>query len=469
MQVNNCVAGIILAAGKGTRMRSDLPKGLHLVCGLPMVEHVARAIRAAGVQTPVLVVGHGGEKIQAALGDGYHYAWQHEQLGTGHAALMAAEAMAGYEGPVIVACGDTPMLEADTFVSLLEAHRDSGATATLATSVLADPQGYGRIVRDSSGEFLRIVEQKDASPEERGIREVNAALYCFDSQTLFRILPTIGNSNAQGEYYLTDVLQTLVDEGAKVVAKVFDDPDLLVGINDRWQLALADADMRRRVIRRHAINGVTFLDIDSVSVGMDVTIGVDTIIEPQTILVGKTAVGAGCRIGPFTKVLNSTFGENCSVVASVVDRARVGSNVAIGPFAHLRPKADLGDGVKIGNFVEVKNSKLEPGAKVSHLSYIGDASVGADTNVGAGTITCNYDGFFKSRTEIGANVFVGSNSTLVAPVTIGDDAIIAAGSVITQDIPADAMAFGRARQETKDGRATNWRNVKKAAKKALDG
>lgn len=434
-----------------------------------MVEHIARAICAAGVSRPVLVIGHRGDLIQSALGDRYDYAWQHEQHGTGHAALMAAEAMKDYDGPVIVAAGDTPMLEADTFRDLLQSHRESGAVATLATSIVDDPHGYGRIVRDADGEFKKIVEQKDTNTEERGIREVNAALYCFDSKSLFRILPTIRNDNAQGEYYLTDVLQALVDEGAKVVAKIFDNPDLLVGVNDRWQLAQVDRDMRRRIIRRHALNGVTFLDIDSVSIGIDVTIGVDTVIEPQTILAGKTSIGSGCRIGPFTKVMDSTIGNGTTIVSSIVDHAKVADDVAVGPFAHLRPKANLGNKVKVGNFVEVKNAVLAKGAKVSHLSYIGDASVGEESNVGAGTITCNYDGYFKHKTEIGANVFVGSCSTLVAPVKIADDSIIAAGSVITQDVPSDAMAFGRARQEIKEGRVKNWRAAKEAAKKAANG
>jgi len=464
MPIESNIAGIILAAGKGTRMKSDLPKGLHQVCGLPMVEHVARAIRQAGVIKPVIVVGHGGDKIESALGDSYGYAWQHEQNGTGHATLMAAEALAGYEGPVIVACGDTPMLESDTFVDLLAAHRESGATATLASAVISQPQGYGRIVRDADGQFVQIVEQKDANADQLSIDEVNAGLYCFDSKALFRILPTLRNDNAQREYYLTDVLRALVGEGAVVVAKIFDNPDILVGVNDRWQLAQVDRDMRTRIVKRHAINGVTFLDIDSAVIGVDVTIGFDTVIEPQTILVGKTSIGSGCRIGPYTKIMDSTIGDGSAIVASFVDRAKVGLKASVGPYAHLRPKADLGNDTKAGNFVEIKNAKLADGAKVSHLSYIGDATVGEQTNVGAGTITCNYDGFSKHQTEIGANVFVGSASTLVAPVVIGDDAIIAAGSVITQDVPADAMTFGRARQETKEGRATRWRDVKRAAK-----
>lgn len=465
MSVASPVAALILAAGKGTRMKSDLPKGLHPVCGLPMVEHVARALRGAGVERPIVVIGHGGEKMQAALGDGYGYAWQTEQLGTGHAAMMAEELLADYDGPVIVAAGDTPMLGAETFTALLNAHIESGAKATLATSVVDDPQGYGRIVRDADGKFAGIVEQKDATPEQRAIREVNAGLYIFDSKALFRILPELKSTNAQGEYYITDVPAVILTEGGTVEAKVFDDPDLLVGVNDRWQLAQVDSTMRKRILRQHALNGVSFLDIESVWIGVDVTIGVDTIVEPQTMICGKTSIGKGCHIGPFTRIEDSVIGDNTSIVASYVKRVDVGNDVWAGPYAHLRPETVLGDHARIGNFVEIKKATMGEGAKANHLTYIGDASVGANTNVGAGTITSNYDGYGKYRTEIGANTFIGSNSTLIAPVTIGDGAFITAGSVITHDVPSDAMAFGRARQETKEGKAAEWREAKKSTKR----
>jgi len=458
------VAGIILAAGKGTRMKSDLPKGLHQVCGLPMVEHIGRAMKASGVTRPIVVIGHGADAMRGALGETYDFTLQKEQLGTGHATLTTAALLAEYSGPVIVAAGDTPMLEAETFQALLKAHRDSKAAITLATCVIENPFGYGRIVRDAKGVFSRIVEQKDAKPEQLKICEVNAALYCFDAKTLFRVLPTIKNTNSQGEYYLTDVLEAVVQQGGKVLAQIFEDRTLLVGVNDRWQLANVDLEMRRRIVKRHAMNGVTFHDIDSVSIGVDVEIGIDTVIEPQTILTGKTKIGAKCHIGPFSRLLDCTMGDESSFVASYAERATIGNKVWVGPYAHLRPHASLGDGVKIGNYVEIKNSQLSPGAKVNHLSYVGDSTVGANTNIGAGTITCNYDGIDKHRTTIGANAFVGSNSTLVAPITIGDDAIIAAGSVVTGDVPSEAMTFGRARQENKEGRATQWRNNKKSSK-----
>jgi len=431
-----------------------------------MVEHVARAMKAAGVARPVIVIGHGGELIQEALGkDAYDYAWQREQLGTGHAALMAKEFVEGHDGPVIIAAGDTPLLQADTFTGLCEAHLASRAAMTLSSSIMDDPKGYGRIVRDGDGKPTRIVEHKDATHEERAIREINVGLYCFDCATLLRILPTLTNANAQGEYYLPDVLEAIRNEGGVLAAKVFDDPDVTVGVNDRWQLALADKEMRRRILKRHAENGVTLMDIDSITIEVDVTVGGDTVIEPGTILAGKTSIGKACHIGPYTTIYNTEVGDNTSIVASYVTSAKVGRQVWVGPFAHLRPKADIGDNAKIGNFVEIKNAGLAEGAKVNHLSYIGDATVGTLANIGAGTITCNYDGFNKHRTEIGANAFVGSHSTLVAPVTIGAGAIVAAGSVVTDNVPDDAGAFGRARQETKEGWAARWRKKKSAAGK----
>jgi bifunctional UDP-N-acetylglucosamine pyrophosphorylase / glucosamine-1-phosphate N-acetyltransferase len=461
MQSSN-VAGIILAAGKGTRMKSDLPKGLHAVCGVPMVELIGRAMQGAGVERPIIVVGHGGERIQSALGDVFRYAWQREQLGTGHAALMALEQLDGHEGPVLVTPGDTPLLDETALQELVEAHREAGADCTVATVRLEDPTGYGRIVVDDSGCPTCIVEERDASEEIRAIREVCTSVYCFSADALRETLPTLGNTNAQGEYYLTDMVSALRARGGRVTANRFDDPGILVGVNDRWQLAEADRELRRRILRRHALEGVGLMDIDSIVIGPDVVIGPDTIIEPHTILLGATEIGAGCRIGPFSRLLDSHVGDGSLVLMSLVTRASIGRRARCGPFANLRPGAILGDDVKVGNFVEVKNATLADEVSVSHLSYIGDASVGSGTNVGAGTITCNYDGFEKHRTEIGENAFVGSNSTLVAPVTIGDGALVAAGSVVTRDVPGDALALGRARQENREEWAAQWRRRKSA-------
>ena len=459
---NKPVAGIILAAGKGTRMKSELPKCAHPVCGLPMVELIVRAMREAGVERPIVVVGHGGEHITAVLGDSVDYVWQHEQHGTGHAAQLALGSLLSFDGSVLISAGDTPLVDAKVFRELICGHEESCATATIATAILDDPFGYGRIVRNEMGHVVKNVEHKDANEEQRAIREVNAAIYCIDSDALRSYLPSLKNENAQGEYYLTDILEAITTNGGSVNAVIFSDHAILLGVNDRWQLAQADKELRIRILKKHALNGVSLLDLDTIVIGPDVEIGSDTILEPSTFLLGKTSIGSGCRIGPCTRLLDTKVGDNTTITMSYTDSAEVGSDVWIGPFAHLRPRTKLADKVKIGNFVEIKKSDLAEGAKVSHLSYIGDAIVGANANIGAGTITCNYDGFEKHLTEIGANTFIGSNSTLVAPLRIGEGAMTAAGSVVTKEVPGNAAAFGRARQETKPEWAAQWRNIKQS-------
>ncbi len=462
------LAGIILAAGKGTRMKSDLPKGLHRVCGIPMAELVARAMKQAGVDRPVVVVGHGGDLMIETLGPGFDYAWQTEQLGTGHAALMAAPLFA--ENPpthIIVAPGDTPLLSAEVFRQLADRHVAAGAQCTVATALLTDPTGYGRIVRDDKGP-TKIVEQKDATPEIAAIKEVNAAIYCFETKLLFEILPTLSANNAQGEYYLTDVVSAIRERGLKVEGLVFDDEDILRGVNDRWQLAEASRVLHYRILKQHALAGVTIVDPQTTYIEPDVVIGVDSTIEPGTILEGNTVIGSRSHIGPNTKIQDSSIGHNCTVLMSHLNEATMLDGARCGPYANLRPGAVLGEKVKVGNFVEVKNATLGPNVAVSHLSYIGDGEVGANTNIGAGTIFCNYDGFRKHRTVIGEDAFVGSNSTLVAPLNIGDGAMIAAGSVITRSVDKDVLAMGRARQENKEGWVPEWRQRMQAAKEAQE-
>lgn len=440
-------------------MKSELPKCLHEVCGLPMVEHVVRAMRGAGVERPVVVVGHGAELVEKALGPGCDYALQAEQQGTGHAVMAARGLLGGHEGPLLVAAGDTPLLSAETLAGLVEAQRSTGAAATLATFTLEDPFGYGRIVR-KNGKVAAIVEQKDCDDDEAAIDEVNAAVYCFDGGTLFRELPRLQNENAQREYYLTDIVARLVGEGHGVEAVVFDDESEFLGVNDRWQLAEASWLMRLSILGEVAANGVTVVDPGSTHVGADVEIGPDTTILPGCVIEGKTKIGSRCQIGPSCWIKDSVIGDSCRVFMSHMERATMEAGSRCGPFSNLRPGARLGSQVKIGNFVEVKNSDLAHGVSASHLTYIGDANVGEGTNVGAGTITCNYDGFTKNRTEIGKGVFVGSNSTLVAPVKIGDGAFVAAGSVVTKDVPEDALAVGRSRQENKEQWAKSWRKRK---------
>lgn len=452
-------AGLILAAGKGTRMKSDLPKCLHAVCGLPMVEHVGRALRSIGVQKPILVVGHRADLLRDTLGeDNYDYAYQYEQLGTAHAVIMAREALANHSGPVLVTLGDVPLISGSALESMVDHHVLANAKVTIATVELDDPTGYGRIVRDAKGKAKKVVEQRDATAAEQTIHEINTGTYVFDCETLMRILPMLDNQNSQGEYYLTDVIERIDQEGGVVETIQFVDSSMFQGVNDRWQLAHVAHDMRMRILRAHCENGVTVVDPNTTYIGADVVIGEDTVIHPMTTVEGKTVIGEDCHIGPSSVVVESEIGSGCVVLMSHVNRASMKDGSRCGPYAHLRPRACLGERVKIGNFVEIKNAMLGESVAVGHLAYIGDATVGAGTNIGAGTITCNYDGLAKHQTTIGNSVFIGSNSTLVAPVTVGNDAYVAAGSTITDNVTEGSLGIGRARQVEKTGWASRRKN-----------
>lgn len=425
-----------------------------------MVKLVADSLIAAGADEVVIVVGHGGEKLIAELGDGYKYAWQREQLGTGHAVKSALEEIGELEGTVLIACGDTPLISTGYFQEFLNGHLESGRACSLSVANLPDAHGYGRVVIEGN-DAKRIIEQKDASDAEKQISYANAGMYCVESAGLREALSGLTNSNAQGEYYLTDIIGYFDSTGRLVNAFISNDPAILMGVNDRRQLAEANTILRESILEEHMFNGVTIVDPQNTYIGPNVQIGFDTIIEPGTHLIGNTKIGQNSIIGPNTRLTNVEVGNGSFVFMSHADSSVIGSNVKVGPFANIRPKSKLEDGVRIGNFVEVNRSLLHAGVKASHLTYIGDSEVGSEANIGAGTITCNFDGFTKSKTEIGENAFVGSNSTLVAPVTIGNGAIIAAGSVITQDVPAGGGAFGRARQENKDGWAARWREKKR--------
>lgn len=444
---------IVLAAGQGTRMKSNLYKVLHPVCGKPMVEHVIDHVRGIGADRVVTVVGHGAEKVEETLGEKSEYVLQAEQLGTAHAVQQAEELLGDLEGTTLVICGDTPLIRSETMEALVRNHREMGAKATILTAIAEDPTGYGRIIRGEHGEVLRNVEQKDASPEEQAIQEINTGTYCFDNRALFEALKKVKNDNAQGEYYLPDVVGILQSEGALIGAYACADFSETLGVNDRVVLSQAEAVMRRRIAETHMRNGVTIISPETTVISADTVIGRDTILQPGTILEGNTVIGEECVIGPNSHLVDSEVGSRTTVHSSVVKSSRIGSDTAVGPFAHIRPESDLGDHVKVGNFVEVKKSTFGDGSKVSHLSYIGDAEVGSAVNIGCGSITVNYDGKNKFKTVIEDDAFIGCNSNLVAPVTVGKGSYVAAGSTVTKDVPSDSLAIARARQENKVGYA----------------
>jgi bifunctional UDP-N-acetylglucosamine pyrophosphorylase / glucosamine-1-phosphate N-acetyltransferase len=444
---------IVLAAGQGTRMKSDLYKVLHPVCGKPMVEHVIDHIRGLGISRIVTIVGHGAETVEETLGEKSEYALQEEQLGTAHAVQQAERLIGDLDGTTIVVCGDTPLIRSETMEALIAHHTETCAKATILTAYANDPTGYGRIIRGEDGQVLRNVEQKDATPEEQKVTEINTGTYCFDNRTLFETLKKVKNNNTQGEYYLPDVVGILQSEKELVSAYVTKDFSETLGINDRVVLAEAERVMRGRIAEKHMRNGVTIISPENTYISAAAEIGRDTILQPGTMIEGATVIGNKCIIGPNSQIVDSVIGDSATVHSSVVLSSKIGSATAIGPFAHIRPDSDLGDNVKIGNFVEVKKSTLGEGSKVSHLSYIGDAKVGSRVNVGCGTITVNYDGKNKHITTIEDDVFVGCNSNLVAPVTVGKGAYVAAGSTITKNVPESSLAIGRARQENKEGYA----------------
>lgn len=438
---------VILAAGKGTRMKSALYKVLHPVCGLPMVEHVRRAVAQSGVTDIVTVVGHGAEQVREILGDQLHYALQTEQLGTGHAVLQASEILADQDGQTLVICGDTPLLTAATLEQLFQAHQSSNAQATILSARTNDATGYGRIVRDRNGEVVRIVEQKDANEEDRAIQEFNTGTYVFDNRTLFQVLQQVTNNNAQGEYYLTDVIGLIKQAGGKVQAHVMLDEQEALGVNDRVALSQATSVMQQRIIETHMRNGVTFIQPLSTIVEADVIIGMDTIIEPGVVLKGDTVIGNHCLIGANSEIITSQIADHVQITQSVIEYSSVASGTTIGPFAHLRPNSHLGQNVHIGNFVEVKNSTVGDDTKAGHLTYIGDADLGRDINIGCGTIFVNFDGKKKHRSTIGDQVFIGCNANIVSPINVGDRAFIGAGTTVVQDVPEEALALSRVPQQ----------------------
>lgn len=447
-------AALILAAGKGTRMKSGMVKVLHELAGRPMLGWPLAAAREAGAAQIVVVAGHQADQVQACFSTdtGIRIALQEEQLGTGHAVSCSLHQLDGLTGSVLILCGDTPLLTGATLQHLAREHAASGAAVTVLTARLDRPFGYGRIVRDSEGRVRRIVEQKDASPEEQAIDEVNSGIYCMDLAFLRAHIGRLGSENAQNEYYLTDLVGIAVAEHAGCAAVVADDADEIMGVNDRVQLAHAARILRQRINLQLMLSGVTLIDPDQTYVDAGVQVGNDTIIWPGCVLRGKTTIGTSCEIESNVQVTDCSIGDRVHLKAgSVLAESQVSEAVAIGPMAHLRPGTVLQAQVKIGNFVETKKVVMGVGSKASHLTYLGDAEIGSEVNIGCGTITCNYDGKRKHKTVIGDGVFVGSDVQLVAPVTVGANALIAAGTTVTQDVPPDSLAIARTPQVNKDG------------------
>jgi len=440
-----------MAAGKGTRMKSERPKALMPLLGRPLTAHVLNALEQAEISPIIVVVGHGADEVKANLGERYHYALQTEQLGTGHACMQAIPHLPEEATDVVVCAGDSPLVTPEALRALWEYHHTHDADATVATAVMENPTGYGRILRTPNGAVQAIVEEKDATPEQKAIREVCTSFYCFKVSALREYLPRLTNQNAQGEYYLTDVIGLIAQAGGKVLAWQSPDPSLLMGVNNRWELAQAGEALRMRLLQNLCLQGVTIIDPRTTYVEVGVQVGHDTVIEPNTHLRGNTVIGANCILGPDLYLQDTTVGDECHLFRSHIVQAQIESEVAVGPFANLRPGTVLKRGARVGDFVEIKNAIVGEGTKVLHLTYLGDATVGSGTNIGAGTITCNYDGQRKHRTTIGNGVFVGSHATLVAPLTIEDGAYVAAGSTITDDVPAEALAIARSYQTNKAG------------------
>ncbi|HHY70664.1 MAG TPA: bifunctional UDP-N-acetylglucosamine diphosphorylase/glucosamine-1-phosphate N-acetyltransferase GlmU, partial [Thermoanaerobacterales bacterium] len=448
---------VILAAGEGTRMKSDTPKALHKVCGLPILTHIIKATRRAGAEKIIVVVGKDAEKIkQVYAKDDIEFIVQKERKGTGHA-LMQAESAAQGSSHLVVLYGDMPMVTAESIEGMVRFHREQRATATVMTARVSDPTGYGRIIRQGD-KVLDIREHKDATWEERTINEINAGFYCFDSSLVFSALSNVENKNRQGEYYLTDVVKVLNLEDEKVVAFELEDPDELHGINDRRQLAQVQNLMQQKIIEYWMEEGVTFINPDTCMVDSTVKIGKDTIIYPGVMLEGNTLIGQGCSIIGPCRIKDTVIGDFCEIIMSQIDESILDEGIKVGPYANLRPGCKLASRVKVGDFVELKNTEVDEGTKIPHLSYVGDGVLGKDINIGAGVIFVNYDGYKKHQTVVEDNAFIGCNSNLIAPVIVKAGSYIAAGSTITKEVPEDSLAIARAKQENKVGWAAKRRN-----------
>ncbi|ADL53478.1 bifunctional UDP-N-acetylglucosamine diphosphorylase/glucosamine-1-phosphate N-acetyltransferase GlmU [Clostridium cellulovorans] len=450
-------SALILAAGKGTRMKSDLPKVLHKVCGKEMVNHVIDTLREAGIDDVNVIIGTGAQKVEEATeSKNVSYTIQNEQLGTGHAVICAKEFLENKKGTVAIFTGDAPLITKESVIALIDFHENNNNKATLLTSILTDANGYGRVIRNSENDVEKIVEHKDCDENELKVKEINAGMYAFDIEMLLLALAKLSNNNSQGEYYLTDVIEILKKDNHRVGAMAVPFEETL-GVNSRIQLGQVEEIMRNRINEAHMINGVTLIDSKNTYIGADVVIGNDTIIYPGCVIEGKTTIGRDVVIKGTSRLENVQVGDRTTIDNSVIVKSKVGEDTSVGPFAYIRPESTIGNEVKIGDFVEIKKAKIGDKTKVSHLTYIGDAEVGESCNFGCGTVVVNYDGKKKHLTKIGNNAFIGCNTNLVSPVTVEDDAYIAAGSTITKTVESGALAIARAKQINIKG----WVNKKR--------
>ena len=458
------IATIILAAGFGKRMKSRVAKVLHPVAGIPMILYPVKVAEEISSERTVVVIGHQADKVRDVLsGKDVDIVHQAEQKGTADAVKAGMDAIRGFKGMALILCGDVPLITSETISDLIAAHEKEHASVTVLTTCVEDPSGYGRVVRNSDGSLLRIVEERDADNEIRAIKEVNTGIYVFDSGFLSDVIYEIRSENAQKEFYLTDSIEIGIKKGLRVSAYKTGETEEVIGINSRIELSRVEELMRRRINNGHMLNGVTLINPEIIYIDMGVSIGQDVTIYPGTIIQGDTTIGESCTIYSNNRIVDSRIGSCVTIKDScVIEGSAIGDGSQVGPFAHLRPGSILGKNVRIGNYVELKKAVVGDGSKANHLTYLGDAEVGSGVNIGAGTITCNYDGWEKHKTIIGNNVFVGSDVQFVAPVKIGDEAFIAAGSTVTKDVPPGALAISRAKQENRDG----WVEQKKKRQEA---
>ena len=469
---NTEIAAIILAAGLGKRMKSDIPKVLHTVAGRPMLFYPIEVVKDLGIEKVVIVVGHKGDEeintlqeVRSQNKSQIQFVKQEPQLGTGHAVLCAEDSLKDWKGNVLILSGDVPLIARETIMGLMGLHTKKKAAISFISTVVADPSGYGRVIRNKSGSVVRIVEDKDAGAREKAVNEINTGIYCINAPFLFSGLKNIKKENAQGEYYLPDLIGMAVKEKHKVAALTHIDPAEVMGINNRIELAEANRAMRERINKELMLSGVTMLNPESAYIHHGVKIGKDTVIYPNTFLEGSVEIGERCVIEEGCKIINTIIGNDSVIKSnSVIESSKIGEKVSIGPFARLRPDSVVEDEAKIGNFVEVKKSRIGKGTKANHLSYIGDAIIGEDVNIGAGTITCNYDGIKKHQTIIEDGAFIGSDTQLVAPVRVGKNAYIGSGSTITKNVPPGSLALSRAEQRIVEGWVEK-KGLKKRGKK----